>query len=88
MKCLFYVDFWKKMFIFYLFFVDVHNWHRAPIQDTHYTTLQYLDVQTLQRLLRESFDRCWGDRPMRDFNAKFIYTVHSKSVIADEGNAS
>ena len=30
MKRLSYVDFWGKMFIFYLFFVDVHNWHGAP----------------------------------------------------------
>ena len=30
MKHLSYVDFWEKMFIFYLFFVDVHNWHGAP----------------------------------------------------------
>ena len=30
MKHLSYVDFWGKMFIFYLFFVDVHNWHGAP----------------------------------------------------------
>ena len=30
MKRLFYVDFWKKMFIFYLFLLDVHNWNGAP----------------------------------------------------------
>ena len=33
MKRLSYVDFWGKMFIFYLFFVDVHNWHGAPSRE-------------------------------------------------------
>ena len=30
MKRLFYVNFWKEIFIFYLFFVDVPNWNGAP----------------------------------------------------------
>ena len=43
MKRLSYVDFWGKMFIFYLFFVDVHNWHGAPV-----ITYRNYDVRNLK----------------------------------------